>query len=71
LASQFPFGLHDPVESASPPQHRFQLEQVLRERTADLGIPVGQVAGGPDAPGNGALPRGGVARLDATRPPQR
>ncbi|WP_255099796.1 LD-carboxypeptidase [Synechococcus sp. L2F] len=42
---------------------RFSLEQVLRERTADLGIPV--LAGLPlgHAPGNGALPLGVRARL--------
>lgn len=43
---------------------RFSLEQVLRERTADLGIPV--VAGLPvgHEPGNAALPLGRQARLD-------
>jgi muramoyltetrapeptide carboxypeptidase len=47
----------------SDPQ-RFSLEQVLRERTADLGIPV--LAGLPvgHEPGNGALPIGARARLD-------
>ena len=42
---------------------RFSLEQVLRERTADLGIPV--LAGLPvgHRPGNGALPLGVRARL--------
>ncbi|APD47457.1 LD-carboxypeptidase [Synechococcus sp. CS-602] len=54
----------DPVESSEPPQHRFSLEQVLRERTADLGIPVvGRLPVG-HAPGNGALPLGRLARLD-------
>jgi muramoyltetrapeptide carboxypeptidase len=54
------------VEPAPPPQpDRFSLEQVLRERTADLGIPVvsnlpvGHVAG------NAALPLGAWAQLDA------
>ena len=43
---------------------RFSLEQVLRERTADLGIPL--VAGLPvgHEPGNAALPLGRTARLD-------
>ncbi|CAK6699886.1 LD-carboxypeptidase [Synechococcus sp. CBW1107] len=43
---------------------RFSLEQVLRERTQDLEIPV--VAGLPvgHAPGNAALPIGAPARLD-------
>ncbi len=43
---------------------RFSLEQVLHERTADLGIPV--VAGLPvgHEPGNAALPLGSQARLD-------
>ncbi len=54
----------DPPASAEPPAHRFSLEQVLRERTADLGIPV--VAGLPvgHLPGNAALPLGVRARLD-------
>lgn len=45
---------------------RFSLEQVLRERTADLGIPV--VAGLPvgHEPGNAALPLGRQARLDGS-----
>ena len=45
---------------------RFSLEQVLRERTADLGIPV--VAGLPvgHEPGNAALPLGRRARLDGS-----
>ncbi|MFM8967854.1 MAG: LD-carboxypeptidase [Vulcanococcus sp.] len=42
------------------------VEQVLRERSADLGIPVlGGLAVG-HGPGNGALPLGRRARLDAT-----
>ena len=42
------------------------VEQVLRERSADLGIPVlGGLAVG-HGPGNGALPLGRMARLDAT-----
>ncbi len=51
-------------QSSQTRQQRFSLEQVLRERTADLGIPVvsnlpvGHVAG------NAALPLGAWARLD-------
>jgi muramoyltetrapeptide carboxypeptidase len=54
----------DPPASVEPSAHRFSLEQVLRERTADLGIPV--VAGLPvgHLPGNAALPLGARARLD-------
>lgn len=45
----------------------FGVEQVLRERTADLGIPVlAGLAVGHD-PGNAALPLGWRARLDAER----
>ena len=46
---------------------RFSLEQVLRERTADLGIPV--LAGLPVGHGNvnAALPLGVRARLDGDR----
>ena len=45
----------------------FSLEQVLRERTADLGMPV--VAGLPvgHVTGNGALPLGAMAELDGDR----
>lgn len=56
----------DAVDSRAggPPEHRFDLTQVLRERTGDLGIPV--VAGLPvgHEPGNAALPLGVRARLD-------
>ncbi len=50
-----------------PEQRRFSLEQVLRERSADLGIPV--VAGLPvgHTAGNAALPLGVRARLDGER----
>ncbi|MEB3321273.1 MAG: LD-carboxypeptidase [Synechococcaceae cyanobacterium] len=50
-----------------PAGRRFSLEQVLRERTADLGIPV--LAGLPvgHGVGNAALPLGVAARLDADR----
>ena len=46
---------------------RFSCEQVLRERSADLGIPV--LAGLPvgHRPGNAALPVGARARLDTQR----
>ncbi|MFQ6537536.1 MULTISPECIES: S66 peptidase family protein [Aphanothece] len=57
----------EPGESAAEarPPRRFSLEQVLRERTGDLGIPI--LAGLPvgHEPGNGALPLGWRARLDA------
>ena len=47
------------------PDSAFRLEEVLRERTADLGIPVlGALPVGHD-PGNAALPLGRPARLDA------
>lgn len=51
------------LERIQAASQRFSLEQVLRERTADLGIPV--LAGLPlgHAPGNGALPLGVRARL--------
>jgi muramoyltetrapeptide carboxypeptidase len=45
------------------------VEQVLRERSADLGIPVlGELAVG-HGPGNGALPMGRRVRLDAAGHP--
>ncbi len=54
----------DSAESCEPPAHRFSLEQVLRERSADLGIPVvGRLPVG-HAPGNAALPLGCRVRLD-------
>jgi len=53
---------HD--RDGDPASHHFSVEEVLRERCCDLGIPV--VAGLPvgHAPGNGALPLGVPARLD-------
>jgi len=50
-----------------PTERRFSLEQVLRERSGDLGIPV--VAGLPvgHTAGNAALPLGVRARLDGDR----
>ncbi len=51
----------DPIEMAA----RFSLEQVLHDRTGDLGIPVlAELPVGHEA-GNGALPLGAWARLDA------
>jgi muramoyltetrapeptide carboxypeptidase len=54
----------DSDRAADDPASFFTAEQVLRERTADLGLPV--VADLPvgHAPGNAALPVGGWARLD-------
>jgi muramoyltetrapeptide carboxypeptidase len=53
--------------SRDPAIRRFRLEEVLRERTADLGIPV--LAGLPvgHLQGNAALPLGVLARLDGDR----
>jgi muramoyltetrapeptide carboxypeptidase len=52
---------------ARDPHTCFSLEQVLRERTADLGIPVlAQLPVGHE-PGNAALPLGVPVRLDAHR----
>ena len=50
-----------------PPERCFSLEQVLRERSGDLGIPV--LAGLPvgHTAGNAALPLGVMARLDGDR----
>jgi muramoyltetrapeptide carboxypeptidase len=65
-------GCDDPPEegeaaAGEPPAPRFGLEDVLRERTADLGIPV--LAGLPvgHIQGNAALPLGVRARLDGDR----
>jgi muramoyltetrapeptide carboxypeptidase len=57
-------GCDDPDEERVSAGERFSLEQVLRERTADLGIPV--IAGLPvgHEPGNAALPLGVPCRLD-------
>ena len=57
----------EPGDVSPGPARRFTAEQVLRDRTADLGIPV--VAGLPvgHEPGNAALPLGGRARLDGER----
>ncbi len=57
-------GCEEPDEELVSAGERFSLEHVLRERTADLGIPV--LAGLPvgHEPGNGALPLGVPCRLD-------
>ncbi|QNI71323.1 muramoyltetrapeptide carboxypeptidase [Cyanobium sp. NS01] len=59
---------HPPGESGADPiamAARFSLEQVLHDRTGDLGIPVlAELPVGHEA-GNGALPLGVWARLDA------
>ncbi len=57
----------DPGDPLPGQARRFSAEQVLRDRTADLGIPV--VAGLPvgHEPGNAALPLGVRARLDGDR----
>ncbi|MEB3318229.1 MAG: LD-carboxypeptidase [Cyanobacteriota bacterium] len=48
----------------APPETRFSAEQVLRERTADLGIPVVAHLPVGHTPGNAALPVGVWARLE-------
>ncbi|MCP9817501.1 LD-carboxypeptidase [Synechococcus sp. GreenBA-s] len=48
-------------------EQRFTCEQVLRERSADLGIPVLAGLSVGHRPGNAALPVGGRAQLDADR----
>ena len=58
---------HDPDVAEQPASHRFELEQVLRERSADLGLPVLARLPVGHAPGNAALPIGARARLDANR----
>jgi muramoyltetrapeptide carboxypeptidase len=50
-----------------PEDHRFELDQVLRERSLDLGIPVVAHLPVGHAPGNAALPLGSLARLDGGR----
>lgn len=57
----------EPGDTSAEPARRFTAEQVLRDRTTDLGIPV--VAGLPvgHGPGNAALPLGVRARLDGQR----
>ncbi|MEB3332514.1 MAG: LD-carboxypeptidase [Synechococcaceae cyanobacterium] len=60
-------GCVDRDRQSDPAEQRFSVEQVLRERTTDLNIPV--VADLPvgHEPGNAALPLGVPARLDADR----
>jgi muramoyltetrapeptide carboxypeptidase len=50
-----------------PAHHRFDLDQVLRERSLDLGIPVVAHLPVGHSPGNAALPLGVMARLDGGR----
>jgi muramoyltetrapeptide carboxypeptidase len=50
-----------------PEEHRFDLDQVLRERSLDLGIPVVAHLPVGHTPGNAALPLGAWARLDGGR----
>lgn len=50
-----------------PASHRFSVEQVLRERSHDLGIPVVAGLAVGHAPGNAALPLGVPAQLDGRR----
>ncbi|MFO7629091.1 MAG: LD-carboxypeptidase [Prochlorococcaceae cyanobacterium] len=62
------FGRFSGCDDPDPlPEQQFSVEQVLRERSADLGIPV--LAGLPVGhdPGNAALPLGQWARLDGNR----
>jgi muramoyltetrapeptide carboxypeptidase len=60
-------GCGDGDRAGEPPEEIFSLEQVLRERTADLGIPVVAQLPVGHSPGNGALPLGVRARLDGQR----
>jgi muramoyltetrapeptide carboxypeptidase len=53
---------HD--RDGDPASHRFSVEEVLRERCGDLGIPLVAGLAVGHAPGNGALPLGVRARLD-------
>lgn len=57
----------EPGEAGSEPARRFTAEQVLRDRTADLGIPVVARLPVGHEPGNAALPLGVRARLDGQR----
>ena len=50
-----------------PAEHRFDLDEVLRERSLDLGIPVVAHLPVGHSSGNGALPLGVRARLDGGR----
>lgn len=53
--------------AAEPADHRFDLDQVLRERSLDLGIPVVAQLPVGHGTGNAALPLGVRARLDGDR----
>ena len=54
-------------EDSSDPAHGFSLEQVLRERSQDLGCPVvANLPVGHGSGGNAALPMGVAAQLDGT-----
>ncbi|MFM7361675.1 MAG: LD-carboxypeptidase [Cyanobium sp.] len=53
--------------AAEPPERRFSMEQVLRERSQDLGIPVVARLPVGHAPGNAALPLAVKARLDGSQ----
>ena len=57
----------EPSGSTAEPGRRFTVEQVLRDRTADLGIPVVAELPVGHEPGNAALPIGVLARLDGDR----
>ena len=63
------FGSFEGCEEADsragePESHRFSVEQVLRERSLDLGLPVVAHLPVGHSPGNAALPLGCAARLD-------
>jgi muramoyltetrapeptide carboxypeptidase len=63
------FGSFEGCEEADsratePESHRFSLEQVLRERSLDLDLPVVAHLPVGHSPGNAALPLGCAARLD-------
>ena len=53
--------------AAEPSERRFSVDQVLRERSKDLGLPVVAQLPVGHAPGNAALPLGCPARLDGGR----
>ncbi|MEB3257170.1 MAG: LD-carboxypeptidase [Cyanobacteriota bacterium] len=59
-------GCTDDDRANQPPDTFFTTEQVLRERTADLGIPVVAHLPVGHTPGNAALPLGIWARLDGS-----
>ena len=66
------FGSFEGCEEADsragePDSHRFSVEQVLRERSLDLGLPVVAHLPVGHSPGNAALPLGCAARLDGGR----